>query len=81
MSLIQVGKQIQTSSKIQPFSFQGNLLMGIANWFGTTRSVIQQTVPLTTVSVTIFHYFTFKTKNSCYNQCWLYMVSIQKIVY
>ena len=43
MSLIQVGKQIQTSSKIQTFRFQGNLLMGIANWFGTYNSICDTT--------------------------------------
>ena len=38
---------------------QGNLLMGIVNWLGAARScgTRTKTVPLTTVSVTFFQFF------------------------
>ena len=40
-----------------------------------------KTVPLPTVSVTVFLYFDFKTRNSFYDQCWPYLVSIQKVFF
>jgi len=46
---------------------QGNLLRGIVNWSGAAPRSI--TVPLTTVSVTIYLYFNWKTKNKFYKQC------------
>ena len=51
---------------------QGNLLRGIVNWSVVARSVVHtrtNTVPLTTVSVTIYVYFNLKTKNKFYKQC------------
>ena len=75
MSLIRADKQIQTSSEIPAFRFQGNLLRGIDNWLGAVRSLVQRPKHLTTISLAIFLYFNLKKKS--FYKHWPYVVSIQ----
>ena len=58
---------------------QGNLLRGIVNWSGASRSVVQgpnwSLCQHFQISITIFRgFFQLETKNSFYKQCWQYGV-------